>query len=166
MRYQALSLKQPWAALLAAGFKSIEVRRWRTNYRGPVLIHAARIPDDRELAWSHVPAKLRATAELVGGIVGVGTLTSCKVYRRPQAFVADQALHLNDSSWFEPRGLFGFCFTGLRELPFRQVPGYVRLFEVEFDDLDLPEVSPAPSPGFAAVLDRFHRLMRSLRKKE
>src|SRR3712207_8348570 len=34
VRY-ALSVKQPWAALLAAGVKTVEVRTWPTNRRGP-----------------------------------------------------------------------------------------------------------------------------------
>ena len=44
-KHYALSLKQPWAALLVYGRKTVEVRRWATKRRGPVLIHAARVPD-------------------------------------------------------------------------------------------------------------------------
>jgi hypothetical protein len=164
--YHALSLKQPWAALLAAGIKTVEVRRWRTQYRGPVLIHAARVPDARPEAWAHVPDALREAAQLGGGIVGAGTLSSCKAYRTAEAFAADGALHLNDPSWFEARGLFGFCFADLRPVPFRRVPGYVRMFEVELDDLDVPAVVAAPPAGFAAVVARFRRLARSLGTKE
>ena len=35
---KALSIKQPWASLVAAGFKTVECRTWKTNYRGPLLI--------------------------------------------------------------------------------------------------------------------------------
>jgi hypothetical protein len=35
---KALSIRQPWAELIAKGCKSIEVRSWTTNYRGPLLI--------------------------------------------------------------------------------------------------------------------------------
>lgn len=35
---KALSIKQPWASLVAAGYKTVECRTWKTNYRGPVLI--------------------------------------------------------------------------------------------------------------------------------
>jgi len=37
---KALSIKQPWAYLIAAGIKDIENRTWKTNYRGKFLIHA------------------------------------------------------------------------------------------------------------------------------
>lgn len=36
--YKALSVKQPWAQMIAKGTKTIETRRWATNYRGPLLI--------------------------------------------------------------------------------------------------------------------------------
>ncbi|MGE7135989.1 hypothetical protein [Staphylococcus warneri] len=38
--YRGLTIKQPWAFAIAEGFKTIENRSRRTNYRGPLLIHA------------------------------------------------------------------------------------------------------------------------------
>lgn len=35
-----LTLKQPWATLVAEGIKNYEFRSWKTNYRGDILIHA------------------------------------------------------------------------------------------------------------------------------
>ena len=37
---KVLTLKQPWATLVAEGIKKYEFRSWKTNYRGKVLIHA------------------------------------------------------------------------------------------------------------------------------
>jgi len=37
---RALTVKRPWAALIASGIKGIENRTWWTSYRGPLLIHA------------------------------------------------------------------------------------------------------------------------------
>ena len=39
---KALTLTQPWATLIAIGAKKIETRSWSTNYRGKILIHAAK----------------------------------------------------------------------------------------------------------------------------
>lgn len=39
---KALTIRQPWASLIALGVKTIETRSWPTNYRGPVLIHAGK----------------------------------------------------------------------------------------------------------------------------
>ena len=37
---KVLTLKQPWATLVAEGIKKYEFRTWKTNYRGKILIHA------------------------------------------------------------------------------------------------------------------------------
>lgn len=36
-----LSIKQPWAELIASGRKTIELRSWSTSYRGPILVVAS-----------------------------------------------------------------------------------------------------------------------------
>ncbi len=35
---KAMSLHQPWASMIAHGEKTIETRKWRTRYRGDLLI--------------------------------------------------------------------------------------------------------------------------------
>jgi hypothetical protein len=35
---RVLSVRQPWASLIASGRKTLELRSWTTTYRGPVLI--------------------------------------------------------------------------------------------------------------------------------
>ena len=61
----ALSLKQPWVALVAHGHKSVEVRAWPTARRGRILIHAARVSDPRPEAWALVPPGLNEAAEQI-----------------------------------------------------------------------------------------------------
>lgn len=39
---RCITLTQPWATLVAIGAKRIETRSWRTDYRGPLAIHAAK----------------------------------------------------------------------------------------------------------------------------
>src|SRR2546421_11293269 len=77
----ALSLRQPWAWLVVNGYKDIENRSWRTNHRGPLLIHAG--SSDRELTIdlkNHIKDKygvaLPETVE-TGGIVGVVGVVYC-----------------------------------------------------------------------------------------
>lgn len=41
---KALSVKQPWASLIAAGIKTREIRAWPTDHRGPLLICSSRRP--------------------------------------------------------------------------------------------------------------------------
>lgn len=46
---KVLTLKQPWATLVAEGIKKYEFRSWKTNYRGKILIHAGTGIDKEEL---------------------------------------------------------------------------------------------------------------------
>jgi hypothetical protein len=52
---KALSIKQPWASLIAHGIKDIENRTWKTNFRGKIYIHAS--------------AKLAAPKNRLGGLM-------------------------------------------------------------------------------------------------
>jgi (5-formylfuran-3-yl)methyl phosphate synthase len=140
----AISVKQPWAALLAHGHKTIEVRRWSTRRRGRVLIHAAREPDKRPEAWAKVPRHLAAAARQNGGIVGAADLIECRPYKDRPAFIADRALHLNDPGWFRPPALYGFVFARQRPLPFVRQGGALYFFEVP--------VHPQADAAFAQLL--------------
>jgi hypothetical protein len=127
----ALSLKQPWAALLVHGRKTIEVRRWPTVRRGRILIHAARISDERPEAWKHVATDLMQSAQLLGGIIGEADLTGCLAYRSTELFSRDQEHHLNEPEWFDGPIMYGFTFASAATLPFRKYPGWMRFFAVE-----------------------------------
>jgi len=41
---KAISVKQPWANLIASGRKTIETRTWSTSFRGSLLIVSSRVP--------------------------------------------------------------------------------------------------------------------------
>ena len=134
----ALSIKQPWAALVVQGLKTIEVRRWPTARRGRILIHAARVPDKRPEALNHITPEVRSLAQLQGGIIGAVELTECRPYHDLPTFLVDQALHYNETSWFEPPVLYGFTFARPEVVPFRAYPGWFRFFKVE-----IPETAAA-----------------------
>jgi hypothetical protein len=169
----ALSLKQPWAALLVSGRKTIEVRRWTTQFRGELLIHAANVDDDRPEAWTHVDDELRPLAQRRRGVIGVAVLAEVCHYRDRPSFEKDQARHLNRPEWFEPRGLYGFRFELARVVPFVGVPGYVRLFEIDVEvTVPVPPLpSPTPQPQTASAQpptegwSRFRRLLRTLTRR-
>jgi hypothetical protein len=42
---KCLSLRQPYAELIVAGRKTIETRKWKTNFRGKFLIPASKTID-------------------------------------------------------------------------------------------------------------------------
>lgn len=52
---KAITIKQPWASLIALGKKKIETRSWQTKFRGPILIHAGKSIDKE--AFEEEPIK-------------------------------------------------------------------------------------------------------------
>lgn len=70
---RALSIRQPWVELIFRGDEPIEYRTWKTNHRGPLLIHASRTveyEDVEDLGWT-------AEALPTGALVGVVEVTNC-----------------------------------------------------------------------------------------
>lgn len=82
---RAITLWQPWATLVALGIKKIETRHWKTDFRGPLLIHAAKNPrlteaEERKYSWlletnGHKGGLIRDLP--YGSIVAVCTMTDC-----------------------------------------------------------------------------------------
>ena len=125
----AISVKQPWAALLVAGVKTVEVRTWPTRKRGPILIHAASAADDRPEGWALVTTpELKALAALRRGIIGAAELTACVRYRTAEAFAEAADEHRNAPDWFRPGGLYGFVFQKPRPIEYHACPGRTLFF--------------------------------------
>ena len=127
----ALSIKQPWAALLVYGIKQIEIRTWKTRRLGQVLIHAGKLLDPRPEAWQWITTpRLHEAAQLRGGIVGTAELIDCIEYSTINAFHADYQRHLNAPEWFRPPRMYGFVFQDARPLPFYPCSGTTVFFRV------------------------------------
>ena len=46
---KVITIKQPFASLIAAGIKEYEFRTWKTKYRGDILIHAGKGIDKKAM---------------------------------------------------------------------------------------------------------------------
>lgn len=143
----ALSIRQPWAALVTLGLKDVENRSWRCpdKYIGrQVLLHAGQRPCPWEPGYSRrgpsMPvwqaaqlAYKSATGQLLpwhicnpmsqglglGGIVGVATIIACKRGGdRPSPWA------MPDNWWW--------LLEEARPLPFHSCPGRLGVFEVEY----------------------------------
>lgn len=65
---KALAIREPYATLVATGRKTIEVRTWRTHYRGPLVIVASsscRATDCARWGIDPQPSTVAALVELV-----------------------------------------------------------------------------------------------------
>ena len=93
---KALSIRQPWVQHIFQDGKDVENRKWPTEYRGDVLIHASsafdgKAADKRRFLIDHPHAPF-------GAIVGIVEITDC---------VTEM-----DSEWFF--GPYGFTITNKR----------------------------------------------------
>jgi ASCH domain len=75
---KALTIRQPWAWAIVYAGKDVENRRWRTSYRGPLLIHAAKDADPQggaRVLWTmddpEAFGQPRLAFQTRGAIIGV-----------------------------------------------------------------------------------------------
>jgi len=108
---KALTIFQPYAALIVAGIKDIENRSWSTSYRGSLLIHAG-VKAYASKPGLDVPADMPVQ---FGGVIGRVDLVD--------------VITKSDSPWFA--GPFGFVLRNPELLPFRPARGYQKLFDIE-----------------------------------
>lgn len=131
---KALSVRQPWAWLIAHGVKTVENRTWATNFRGRFYIHASAkfdIPSEKyakfrrdlekgardagiDLVMPASPAEFET-----GGIVGAADLVDC----------VTECDDEYDQAWHIP-GNYAFLLDNAEVLPFRPMKGKLNFFEV------------------------------------
>jgi hypothetical protein len=99
---KVLSLKQPFAELILNGKKTIELRKWNTNFRGEFLIHSSKIPDIDSMK------KMGFDKLLCGFILGKVKLINVKHYENEEEHLRDKDKHLASNFW----GNYGFVLEG------------------------------------------------------
>ncbi len=148
---KTLSIRQPWASLIANGHKDIENRSWHTKVRGTILIHASLKPEDTEYPidlldqrsllervemdhssgewWEATMENTRAINSVLrsveppnlGVIVGSVEIIDC--------------VHESDSIWFQ--GEHGFLLRNAELLP-EPIPWKGRLGFFDVDESQVP----------------------------
>ena len=115
-----LSIKQPWAFLIANGYKDIENRNWHTNFRGAFLIHASKTFDMDGYNWIKDNKEALGILELPlsyeyerGGIVGHARIVDC--------------VTSSNSIWFS--GKYGFVIEDAKTLKFDKCKGQLKFFK-------------------------------------
>lgn len=103
MRDLILTVRQPWASLIAHGLKDVENRRWATPHRGRLLVHAASRSCPRGMAeWGCLLDEWP-----IGGVVGTCDLVDCT--RDPRG------------EWHED-GMVAWVLRRAEVLPFTPLP--------------------------------------------
>ena len=122
---KALSLKQPWAELIVSGRKTLEIRKWRTNFRGEFLIHASKVPNSKameRLGFKNLPT---------GCIVGKAKIVDVKEYNSIEEFERDTDKHFaKDYEWNGK--LYGFVVKDAQRVKEKPLKGQLNFFEVDY----------------------------------
>src|SRR3972149_701482 len=87
---RALSLKQPFAELVVCGRKTVELRKWNTNFRGEFFVHASGNTEvDRCKVFGFNPDELPKQC-----LVGKAQLVRVVKYGTQEELGEDAAKHL------------------------------------------------------------------------
>ena len=116
---KTLSLKQPWAELILQGRKKIEIRKWKTKFRGDFLIHSSKNPDNdamKKFGFANLPC---------GFIVGKANLLDVKEYKDNLDFEKDKDLHLATLEW----GKYGFILENVERMENIPAKGKLNFWE-------------------------------------
>ena len=143
---KCLSVCQPFANLILEGKKTIELRKWNTEFRGEFLVHAPRkiLTDDCK--------RLKIKTNLItGAIIGKVELVSVKKYENELEINLDSKKHL--ASKYATENKYGFILEKPKQL---KVPipynGQLNFFEFKPEVLTTDEIK-------TDIFDEEHRYM-------
>jgi len=129
---KAITIHQPWASLIAIGAKRFETRGWKTNYRGPIAIHAGKkihkeafeqfhltlwsygiflptdLPTGAVVATANLQECFKVLRDVLGGVVNLESET-----RRTHFNTLDKEYELG---WYDD-GRFAWQMSDVRRPP-------------------------------------------------
>jgi hypothetical protein len=108
---KALSVRQPWASLIASGTKTIETRTWNTKFRGDILIVASKNPKVKNLP--------------TGVALAIVSIVDCKPMTIHDVPAARCELYPGAFSWF---------IENIRPVKPFEVKGQLGIYEVELPE--------------------------------
>lgn len=100
---KVLGIRQPWAAMVAAGIKTVEVRSYPTRVRGRIAIYATRTQNaKRWYDWCDIYTSGKIDHLPHGYILCTADLVDCAKVTSFKKYVEDIALHCNHPDlWYE-----------------------------------------------------------------
>ena len=122
---KCLSVSQPFAQLIITGKKTIELRKWNTNFRGEFLIHAPLKIRNADCKRLKIDEKL-----VTGAIIGKADLYDVKKYNSIKEIKADQKFHFASKNFQD--STYGFLLRKPKQfripIPWK---GQLGFFDVE-----------------------------------
>ena len=126
---KTITIRQPWATLIAKGYKEYEFRTWKTNYRGPILIHAGKGIDTKAIKRFEYLNLDYPT----GCIIAKAILTDC-IYITDEIaeklYIKDNNVYkgmINKDNWSG----YGFKLESIEEIRPIKINGKLSLWDYE-----------------------------------
>lgn len=129
---KVITIKQPWATLIAKGYKEYEFRTWKTKYRGDILIHAGKSIDKKAMERF----KNLNLEYPLGQIIAKATITDCiyvdnefaqKMYKKDSNVYKGL---LNKSDWDG----YGFKLEDIKEINPIKINGKLSLWDYDYSE--------------------------------
>lgn len=128
---KVITIKQPWATLIAKGYKKYEFRTWKTKYRGDILIHAGKGVDKKAMKkFEHLNLQYPS-----GCILAKAKITDCiSVDTKFREFLKENNSLVYSSiiKHIEWDG-YGFKIDDVKEIKHIYVNGKLSLWEYEYN---------------------------------
>lgn len=130
---KVITVKQPFATLIAEGLKEYEFRTWRTKFRGDILIHAGKGIDKKAMErYKHLNLDYPS-----GKIIAKATITDC-VYvddkLKEELQVKDPLVYYGilqkDSDWDG----YGFKIENIEKIEPIEINGKLSLWDYDYKD--------------------------------
>jgi hypothetical protein len=147
---KTLTVRQPWADLIVSGRRHFEIRTWKPETMGWILIHAGRKPDEEACRHFELPS----TRLTLGAILGKVNIRECIEFT-PQKWEELRSEHLEWSD-FRP-GLLGWRLDGAVKFD-RPIPwsGSLGLFEVPEHIVENAGLQADAQAGFTPPASPLH----------
>lgn len=128
---KVITVKQPFASLIAEGIKEYEFRTWKTKYRGMVLIHAGKGVDQKAMK-KYEKYHLDYPK---GCIIAIVNLTDCisidekarKMLQKKNSFVYQHVVKHTEWSGY------GFKMENVKKIQPIEINGKLGLWNYEYD---------------------------------
>lgn len=128
---KVITIKQPWATLIAKGYKEYEFRTWKTKHRGDILIHAGKGIDKNAVErFKHLNLEYP-----IGQIIAKATITDCvsvdKEFR--EKMIKKDPIVYKGLSTKENWEGYGFKLENIKEIKPIKINGKLSLWDYDYE---------------------------------
>ena len=130
---KVITIKQPFATLIAEGLKEYEFRTWKTKFRGDILIHAGKGIDKKAMKrYEHLNLEYPS-----GQIIAKATITDClyvddnlKEQLQKKNPLVYYGILQKDSNWDG----YGFKLENIKKIEPIEINGKLSLWDYDYED--------------------------------